>query len=582
MQRVMKEESSLRTSSLENGAGGPSEEKLPMKLCSGSGHAEQILQTLNSYRQSGIFTDVVLLIDGQEFPCHRATLSASSTYFRAMFGGGLKEGHQDTVSIQKVSASSMSLLLDYMYGGTVVIQEDNVEDILALSDLLQLSRLREACASFLEGQLHPCNCLGIGRLAGSFAIAALAEKSRRFLLEGFVEVSRHEEFLEMGAQELIGCLADEQLAVPREELVFEAAMRWVRHDVAARRGALRGLLEHVRLPLLAPTYFLEKVETDGLIQDSKECAPLLHEARRHFILGSELSSLRARPRRFMELAEAIVVIGGCDKKGLLKLPFVELYQPRGRQWPALPSVPGYARAEFAACALRNDIYLSGGHISSREVWVLSSQLNVWIKVACLQKGRWRHRMAPLQGKVYAVGGFDGFCRLSSVECYDPFSNRWSAVAPLPQAASSAAVASCLNKLYVLGGAVADTANTDTVQCYDPEEDQWSLLSPTPFQQRCLSAVCLDNFIYVVGGLLSQIFSYDPRTDSWRAVAALPGPLESCGLTVCGGKIYVLGGRDERGEGTDRAFAFDPAAGAVEPQPPLQRCTGCLGCVTVLR
>lgn len=44
-------------------------------------------------------------------------------------------------------------------------------------------------------------------------------------------------------------------------------------------------------------------------------------------------------------------------------------------------------------------FFSGGHISSNDVWVLSSQLNVWIKVACLQKGRWRHKMATLQGKV---------------------------------------------------------------------------------------------------------------------------------------------------------------------------------------
>lgn len=61
-----------------------------------------------------------------------------------------------------------------------------------------------------------------------------------------------------------------------------------------------------------------------------------------------------------------------------------------------------------------------------------------------------------------MGGFDGFYRLSSVECYDTFSNSWSTLAPLPQAVSSAAVVSCLNKLYVLGGAVDDTANTDKV------------------------------------------------------------------------------------------------------------------------
>ncbi|EPY89489.1 KLHL5 protein-like protein [Camelus ferus] len=73
-------------------------------------------------------------------------------------------------------------------------------------------------------------------------------------------------------------------------------MRWVRHDTPARRGQLRRLLEHVRLPLLAPAYFLEKVEADELLQACGECRPLLPEARACFILGREAGVLRARPR----------------------------------------------------------------------------------------------------------------------------------------------------------------------------------------------------------------------------------------------------------------------------------------------
>lgn len=68
----------------------------------------------------------------------------------------------------------------------------------------------------------------------------------------------------------------------------------------------------------------------------------------------------------------------------------------------------------------------------------------------------------LPRQIYAVGGFDGFYRLASVECYDTFSNSWSAVTPLLEAVSSAAVVPCLNKLYVIGGAVDDSANTDKV------------------------------------------------------------------------------------------------------------------------
>lgn len=61
----------------------------------------------------------------------------------------------------------------------------------------------------------------------------------------------------------------------------------------------------------------------------------------------------------MDLAEVIVVIGGCDRKGLLQLPFADSYHPESRRWTPLPSLPGYPRSEFAACALRNDIYISG-------------------------------------------------------------------------------------------------------------------------------------------------------------------------------------------------------------------------------
>lgn len=77
----------------------------------------------------------------------------------------------------------------------------------------------------------------------------------------------------------------------------------------------------------------------------------------------------------MDLAEVIVVIGGCDRKGLLKLPFTDAYHPESRRWTPLPSLPGYTRSEFAACALRNDVYVSGegrAAAGAPQDWLLAS------------------------------------------------------------------------------------------------------------------------------------------------------------------------------------------------------------------
>lgn len=278
----------------EHGSQGP---------CAGSCHAQRLLQTLNAYRLSGTFTDVVLRAGGRDFPCHRAALSAGSAYFRSLFAAGQPERGLAVVPVASeapgVAAAALAVVLDYVYGAGVRLRaEDEAAAVLALAERLGVAGLREACASFLEGRLRAANSLALRRVAAAFSLASLAERCGRVLRQAFVEVARHADFLELAPDEVAALLADPALGVAREEAVFEAAMRWVRHDAPARRGQLRRLLEHVRLPLLAPAYFLEKVEADELLQANRECRPLLLEARACFILGCEAGALRARPRRY--------------------------------------------------------------------------------------------------------------------------------------------------------------------------------------------------------------------------------------------------------------------------------------------
>ncbi|XP_078401082.1 kelch-like protein 24 [Cetorhinus maximus] len=549
---------------------------LNLRVC----HAEDVLTNLNVFRKSRLFTDIVLRIDGREFHCHRATLSASSVYFRTMFSTGLQESQQDTVDIKGISADTMDCVIDYMYGGRWNIREDNVQSLLEASDLFQISALRQGCIEFLETQLDPCNCLGFLSFANLFSIQALSEKSKRFLLERFSDVIQHEEFLQLSKDDLCDQLSSDFLAVTKEETVFEAVMHWVHHDVPNRRHALKELLERVRIPLLDQIYFVEKVETDELILSTKECLSLLQEARRYHIFGNEIKSPRTRPRKFTNVAEVIIVVGGCDKKGYAMLPYTQKYNPGTGEWTQLAKIPDYSKSEFAVCALKNDIFLSGGNLYSNDVWMYNSHLNTWVRVALLNKGRWRHRMVTLQGQLYAVGGFNGFSRMSSVERYDTYLNCWSYAAPLLEAVSSAAVVACLNKLYVIGGALSNQLNSNKVQCYDPVKDDWTLTATTPFTQRCISAVTLKDMIYITGGLMENMYKYNPVDDCWTMMGSTSGPLENCGLTVCNGMIYILGGKDHMAEGTDRVLCIDPTSDKLTHVSTMPQCASYHGCVTI--
>uniref|UniRef100_A0A8B9HB53 Kelch-like protein 24 n=1 Tax=Astyanax mexicanus TaxID=7994 RepID=A0A8B9HB53_ASTMX len=326
---------------------------------SGPSHAEGVLQVFNEFRETRLFTDVVISVQGREFPCHRAVLSACSSYFHAMFCNDHRESRQMLVEINGIQAEAMDVFLQYVYTGRAKITTQNVQYLFETSSLFQIAILRDACAKFLEDQLDPCNCLGMQRFADAHSLKQLASRCRGYALQNFPEVAQHEEFLDLRREELEEYIASDELCVGREEVVFEAVMRWVYFTVDCRKPQLKDLLQHVRLPLLHPNYFVQTVEGDQLIQNAPECYQLLHEARRYHVLGNEMMSPRTRPRRSTGFSEVIVVVGGCERLGGFNLPYTECYDPVTGEWKSLAKHPEFTKSEYAVCALRNDILVSG-------------------------------------------------------------------------------------------------------------------------------------------------------------------------------------------------------------------------------
>lgn len=269
--------------------------------CSGSCHAQRVPQTLTAYR-SGTLTDMEPRTGVHGFPCQRAAPGAGSAHLGSLFPGGQPELGQAVVPERpgaRRTRAALAVVLDYWFGaGGQRRAEDEAAAVLELAERLGVVGLREACARFLQGGLRAAHSPAQRHGAAVVSPPSPAGRCGRGRRQGFADVVRRADFLELAPEQVAALLADPALCVAREEAVFEAAMRWVRHDAPARRGQLRRLLEHVRLPLLAPDYFLEKVEADELLRACCECRPLLLEARACFILGREAGGLRTRPRRY--------------------------------------------------------------------------------------------------------------------------------------------------------------------------------------------------------------------------------------------------------------------------------------------
>lgn len=532
---------------------------LPMELQKG-------METLRINRE---LTDVILSVQGEDFPCHRAILAAASHYFRAMFCSGLRESHEEQVEMKGLDSETMRILLDYTYTGRALLTDSNVQKILEAASQFQFLRVVEACAGFLSKSLHLDSCVGILNLAETHAIPSLKTKAQDFIISQFTKVVAQKDFLELPADSLEAILQSDDLDVTFEEFVFDALMRWVKAQRDERCPLLGRLLEHVRLPLLEPAYFVNYVESDELVRQCDQAFPLLQEARNFHLSGREVVSERTKPRIKNFLSEVFLIIGGCTKDErfistvtcldplrrsrleVARLPFTEQEdESQNKKW-----------VEFACISFRNEVYISGGKETQNDVWKYNGALDKWIQIESLTVARWRHKMAVHQGKVYVIGGFDGNQRLSSVEAYDPFHNRWTQVTPLAEGVSSFAAASFDRWIYVIGGGPNGKLATDKVQYWEPGTDSWETRAPIPVETKCTNAVTFKNCIYVVGGAMHAMYCYSPLSDSWTLVTRL-GERASCAIAACNNKIFITGGRDNKNQVISTVMCWDVSKGVL--------------------
>jgi len=43
-----------------------------------------------------------------------------------------------------------------------------------------------------------------------------------------------------------------------------------------------------------------------------------------------------------------------------------------------------------------------------------------------------------------------------------------------------------------------------------------------------------------GGEEKMMYNYDPLANAWTAISIKGNKLDGCGVTVCGGKLYITG------------------------------------------
>jgi cytochrome c peroxidase len=211
-------------------------------------------------------------------------------------------------------------------------------------------------------------------------------------------------------------------------------------------------------------------------------------------------------------------------------------------------------------------------------------------------------------RIYAIGGYvstgPAALPVTLVQEYNPATDTWRTVAPLPVAVAEAGVAAAgpLNKgepvaqVHVLGGNAGTGAApvaTGSVHRFTPDPagpGTWATLGLTITPRRSLGAAAVvrgafPTHVFAIGGInpaglttalveayaatLSQTAPTDPSmlTRVTTPLTQLPASRHSFGIGTSNNRIYVVGGVDGAGVEVDTILEYNPAANPAPPGVP---------------
>src|SRR5215471_7971346 len=205
--------------------------------------------------------------------------------------------------------------------------------------------------------------------------------------------------------------------------------------------------------------------------------------------------------------------------------------------------------------------------------------NSWSQKKPMQLPSHHVAFTTLNDKIYAFGGFrlpdsgpPAWDPINNAWEYDPATDSWKELAPMPTKRGAASAAVANGKIYVTGGAnslpgVGDKVyviggrigsafisvgsnNIDLVEMYDPATDRWIPRDKMPTRRSAIGNGVYNGKIVAVGGEFQDRtqFSaykaaevYDPALNTWNILPSMPHPRHGVAVGVVGNRLYAVSG-----------------------------------------
>ena len=525
-------------------------------------------------RKAERFNDVCIKVGNTSFPAHRLVLACYSPFFERLFQTPMKEQYEGTVNLDELDGEAVKLLIEYMYVGSMTINQDNVFNLLATANFLQMDEACQFCFDFLKGVISIENWYKILSTLSLYENDSVLKQLYQFIWENFDNITKCDHFKALTIQKLTPIVQNLSRNVVKETSIYDAIIGWIRHDESNRKNAICELLLLVDLHKLPSDFLEDVVATDPVVNDNNECLKTVMSA-----ITKQFKEMRLRER-----GSKLISVGGANNPCTV----LEIYNFSGSAKSVYPDLPspayhskslglnGYiysiggssesdieedteitnkvyrmgvnhsemkweevcplnkGRFAMGAAVFKDCLVVAGGvndknDFSQKEEYFIPT-LNKWQQISKLNQKRIFNELVSSNGCLFALGGYDGDQSLSSMEKLSDLDGKWEAVESMNEPRGWLAAVNCEGEIFAIGGHKENSDREDvalkSVEKYNAVKRQWSFVADMKTERAAHTACVLRGKIFVVGGLdanddpVKTIECYDPKDNEWTLVGEM--------------------------------------------------------------
>ncbi|XP_067243346.1 kelch domain-containing protein 7A [Chanodichthys erythropterus] len=247
--------------------------------------------------------------------------------------------------------------------------------------------------------------------------------------------------------------------------------------------------------------------------DLGNCLEALTLAKKHGHIALQQAALRVMSDNYLQVLRDPGLFGKL-KAG--ERDHIQTQRMRGRKWLVVADMesPDWSKClsqstdlESVSVKTSNGMYYYDDY---KDTWHLHSH----IPQEVLSKGC---AMCTMDNYLFVAVGFQGLDREATpskkVYCYNPVTSIWSEISPMNEARPHCKLVALLGHLYAIGGECLST-----VERYDPRTNRWTFVAPLPNDTFAVAhrATACNGELFVAGGTLRYtLLRYNPKTNTWR-------------------------------------------------------------------